>query len=799
MQNDSPSHLAELERLFAACVDAAPDEVDEILAAEDLPSELVREVRSLLRSASTHPGHPLLPNLGPGSLDSARQRQKTLVGRRLGKFQLVSEISTGGMGTVFVAEEIGLERRVAIKTIRSGLASPETLDRFRTESSLLARLQHPNIATIYGTDLSEIDGIDVPWISMELVEGGRPIDHAIRDDRLARDDLLRLFRNILDAVHHAHVRGIIHRDIKPSNILLTRDDQPKIIDFGIARSLNNDAGNRQTIEGSILGTPRYMSPEQCRGESASADTRSDIFSAGVVLYELLTREHPFGITDQTPLESMKIIASRTPVGLRNRSPKISHDLAAVLEKSLAPEPDSRYQSAADFSEDLRRVIAHEPVTARHLSIGRMAIARVRRHPLVATVTGIMVIAVVAGLVYGSIMTARVHREAMRGQRYINALLQIVQNDSMKDRRADARVTDALDAMTTTALALDLPEDRINRSDIQMVLARAWEHVGFSDRAYAAVSDAFRMRQAALGSDHPETLEAEMVLLELSPSITEIDASVDSPEVTSDSSGHSSRTLLSSIISRHEDMLGEGHPQSLAARATVARTVVRFLPEEEALARELCDRHGILLSNDLLRASIAKGWADFDTSRETIVAQEIVAISDRMASAERAAGETFPEFLLLNQIHRLLLLGVPPHSIERPLLERRLEATFDIEATIQRIEKTGHSLDPTLLVGFKDWNADRFRSKAIETRMITLLRLERYHDVLEVWKEKQSEISDVDDLRLWSMRSAINAAMEIQRREDGEALVDQLEREAAREPRNQDMIDWARKSRRMLGR
>ena len=388
---------------------------------------------------------------------------------------------------------------------------------------------------------------------------------------------------------------------------------------------------------------------------------------------------------------------------------------------------------------------------------------------------------------------------MRGQRYIDALLQIVQNDSMKGRGADARVTDALDAMTATALALDLPEDRINRSDIQMVLARAWEHLGFPDRALPAVADALRMRQLAFGPDHPETLEAELVRVELSPSLITLEESPTSLPSQTESSPTPMRKLLSELISRHEDSLGGSHPQTLAAMASVARTAVRFLPDQEDLARELCDRHGILLSNNLLRASIANGWADFDTNRETIVAQEIVAIADRMASAERAAGETFPELLLLNQIHRLLLLGVPPHSIEQPLLERRLETTFDIEATIQRIDETDHPLDPTLLVGFKDWTADRFRSKAIETRMITLFRLERYEDVLKVWKKKQSEVSNVDDLRLWSMRSAINAAMAIQSHEQGAALLDQLEREAGREPRNQKMLDWAIKRRGVFDR
>ncbi len=799
MQNDSPSHLAELERLFAACVDAAPDEVDEILAAEDLPSELVREVRALLRSASARTGNPLLPDLVAKSLDSAEQREKILVGRRLGKFQLVSELSTGGMGTVFVAEEIGLERRVAIKTIRSGLASPEMLDRFRTESSLLARLQHPNIATIFGTDFSEIDGTDVPWISMELIEGGRPIDRAIRDDQLTRDGVLELFLKVLNAIHHAHVRGIIHRDIKPSNILITPGGQPKLIDFGIARSLQNGDENRQTVAGSILGTPRYMSPEQCRGESATADTRSDIFSAGVVLYELLLKEHPFGITDQMPLESMRIIASGNPTQPQSRSQKLPRDLAAVLGKSIDTEPDLRYQSAADFADDLQRVITHEPVTARNLSISRLAIARMRRHPLMGSVSGMFIVAVIAGLIYGSIMTARVHREAMRGQRYIDALLQIVQNESMKDRRADARVTDALDAMTATALALDLPEDRINRSDIQMVLARAWEHVGFPDRALSAVTDALRMRRLAFGPDHPETLEAELVLVELSPSSIDLENSPIPLPSQADSSPTPMRELLSEMISRHEDSLGEDHPQTLAAMASVARTAVRFLPDQEDLAKALCDRHGILLSNNLLRASIARGWADFNDTRETIVAEEIVAIADRMASAERAAGETLPELLLLNQIHRLLLLGVPPHCIEQPLLERRLETTFDIESTIQRIGETGHSLDPTLLVGFRDWTSDRFRSEAIETRMITLFRLERYEDVLDVWKTKQSEVSDIDDLRLWSLRSAINAAMAIESRERGTALLDQLEREARYEPANQDMLDWASKRREVFDR
>jgi tetratricopeptide (TPR) repeat protein/predicted Ser/Thr protein kinase len=276
---------------------------------------------------------------------------------------ITSFIGRGGMGIVWLAEQLATGRKVAVKQIRGGTSwTGDTMARarFEREVELAARLDHPNIARVF--DGGEVD--DGPYCVMEYIEGRQVVDY-VREKDLGRRDILGIMEKIGDAVDHAHRRGVLHRDLKPSNILVTDDGEPKLLDFGLARGVD-DPHQTLTLEGGLAGTPAYMSPEQARGENRSIDTRSDIYSLGVVFYELLTRHHPYPVDG--PLERVLANVSRSEVTrprLRDRS--IPPDLEMLLLHALAASPADRYASAGELAEDVRRFLRREPLLAGRTS------------------------------------------------------------------------------------------------------------------------------------------------------------------------------------------------------------------------------------------------------------------------------------------------------------------------------------------------------------------------------------------------------------------------------------------------
>ncbi len=257
----------------------------------------------------------------------------------LGKYELIEELNSGSMGTVYVARDRVLDRRVALKTVLPGASlDAELKERFYREARACARLQHPGIVTIY--DFGEEDG--TAYIAMELLVGTdlRRIIHERRP--LPMEMKLEIGAMVCEGLDHAHGQGIVHRDIKPSNIFVTEDGRAKILDFGIART----AASSLTMVGRVLGTPNYMAPEQILGKPC--DARSDLFSVAIVLFELIAYSHPF----QGPSIPKRIVRE-APDGLRTVCPEASEEVEAILNKALEKKPEQRYQSCLDLAKDLR--------------------------------------------------------------------------------------------------------------------------------------------------------------------------------------------------------------------------------------------------------------------------------------------------------------------------------------------------------------------------------------------------------------------------------------------------------------
>jgi hypothetical protein len=340
---------------------------------------------------------PLLQHDDPGA-GSPTSPPTSAPATVLGDFRLLREIGRGGMGVVWEATQISLDRRVAIKVLAPGTElQPRALARFRREAATAAGLDHPGIVDVIA--VGEQDGRH--WFAMELVAGQR-LDHHARELRsrcaagyaVAVADLVA---KVADALHCAHAAGVVHRDVKPGNILVRADGSPVVTDFGLCRTAARPALSQS---GDFAGTPHYMSPEQARGD-AEIGPGSDVFALGVTLYELLTQQLPFD-GDSTRAVLDKILTSEPPHPQR-LVPDLPRDLTAIVMKALAKERSERYATAAAFAADLRRYGAGVPVLARPAPPARRLWRWIRREPLRSAFAGI---GVVTFVLFGYLLIAR---------------------------------------------------------------------------------------------------------------------------------------------------------------------------------------------------------------------------------------------------------------------------------------------------------------------------------------------------------------------------------------------------------
>ena len=521
----------------------------------------------------------------------------------IGPYQLVRKIGQGGMGSVWLAKQFKpIQRTVAIKVIRPGFGSEQIISRFEMERQTLAMMDHPNIARIVDAGTTSRGS---PYFAMELVEG-LPLTTYCRDHHVSLEGRLALFRNVCQAVQHAHQKGIIHRDLKPSNILVSDTKgtlEPKIIDFGLAKVFEDEQQPAQyrdlSVAGQILGSFQYMSPEQAELENLNVDTRSDIYSLGIILYELLTDKTPisrFELEELSVLQLLDVVRTReatrpsrnlsdhTPFHLnrRNYQSTLANDLDWIVMKAIEKDPLRRYESAGALCDDLIRFQNNEAVIARPPSTSYVCTKFIRKHWFGVTAASIVAVALVAGLVgttLSSLRAVNAEKKALKRLAHLESGTDVLAG-IFSDLDLTLQIKSEQPVESALAQKLIAAIDNLNEMEVEdsLVIARLQQQLGnslvslgYPKEAIPVLQDSFLAWENQLGWHNSKTLDSAVSL-----------------GLALDNAGESqkARKILDQAIGHLKSTAGVNDRSTLRAHRILGNCLVNLgqIPEAESLFR-----------------------------------------------------------------------------------------------------------------------------------------------------------------------------------------------------------------------
>lgn len=515
----------EINRLFEELVDLAPEDRRSRLAAYGGPEHVRREVEGLLAALSSGEFR-LEPSPGASHLTLGGETALlviSLAGRRLGPWAVLREIGRGGMGAVYeaVRADDQFQKRVAVKTLTRGADSAVVARRFQQERQILATLEHPNIATLIDGGVTE-EGL--PYLVMEFVDGASPIDQYCLAAKLPLRERLDLFRQVCTAVQYAHRNLVVHRDLKPTNVLVSSDGNIKLVDFGIAKLLEgNPLGHDSLTETGLRAfTTSFASPEQVRGDPISTST--DVYSLGAMLYLLVTGRLPLEIAQLTPVEALRRIAEATPpppskvctaeaaaamgFGTRERlARELAGELDDIVLAALRKEPERRYGTVAAFSDDVKRFLQGQQVSARPDTWRYRVRAFTRRNPRLVVMAAVAVAALVLGTAaatwqayHAGVARNLAQAEAARSSRVVSFIEQMLATPT---QGALTEATVQIIDQAVERARNELADDPIARAAVYRTAANAFAVHNYHDRALPLLDSAMALDRRFRGAESTE--------------------------------------------------------------------------------------------------------------------------------------------------------------------------------------------------------------------------------------------------------------------------------------------------------
>jgi eukaryotic-like serine/threonine-protein kinase len=482
------------------------DEVASLLASADQNLDFVERP---VREAAEQVAHA-------GIADTEFADTDVTAGSRIAGYRIIRVIAEGGMGKVYLAARADdqFQKQVAIKLLQARFVETSTmLLRFRSERQILANLEHPNIARLLDGGVTEGG---VPYLVMEYVDGLR-IDQYCQRQKLTVEQRLRLFCTVCAAVESAHKNLVVHRDIKPANILVTSQGEPKLLDFGIAKLMDSDTGDpTPTRTGDRMMTPEYASPEQVRGQPVT--TATDVYALGVLLYELLAGARPFRADSASPVELYRRIceqepeapslSARNPGGAPDAARKLGAELDNIPLMAMRKEPERRYRSVREFSDDITAYLSGYPVRAKTASVGYRSIKFFRRHRAILLAAALVALSLVASSIGMGLLARRARRQQAIAEQQSDFLASIFQASAPEQARG--RQVSARDLLDRGVERID--SELAGQPELQAAMldniGRSYTSLGEYDRAEALMERAYKLRRQIFGDESLVTAQTE---------------------------------------------------------------------------------------------------------------------------------------------------------------------------------------------------------------------------------------------------------------------------------------------------
>jgi serine/threonine protein kinase len=600
----------------------------------------------------------------PGQVAGGSRGTTTAEGAVLGRYRLVEKLGEGGMGEVWLAEQRDpVRRRVALKLIRAGMNSREVMARFESERRTLALMEHPAIARVLDASSTD-DGM--PFFVMEYVTGVR-ITAYCDNHKLSTRHRLELFARVCEGVQHAHQKAIIHRDLKPSNILVTEVDGrpvPKIIDFGVAKALAQKLTTDSlcTRIGTLIGTPEYMSPEQASFSGEDIDTRSDIYSLGIIFYELLAGSPPLELRktsldqflkrlreDDVPKPSMRI-RTQDPAALTEAADRrqtipatlvrqVRGELDAIALKALDKERSRRYASASDFAADIARYLTNQPVVAVAPSLAYRAQKFARRYRVAMVTTTALALVLIVATAFSIVQSIRARRQATIAQ----AVNHFLQNDLLAQASASTQADQGFkpDPNVTVRTLLDRAAQKVDGKfekqpevevELRNTMAAAYIDLGLYPQARHQAERALKLGRQRLGGDNIATLSA----------LHELGLVADK-----DGSYQEAETLDRQAMDAQRRVLGPRNLETLRTMNNLATTYMdegKFADAEKLFQQTLAIDNEVLGPDNSDRVETMEDLA-ITYMTEQKYAQAETLMSEALAIDERMEGPDHPDTLM----------------------------------------------------------------------------------------------------------------------------------------------------------